>query len=113
MTEPTTDTFATPGDPGPPGPPSADRLRTWLAARVAYYLERAVDEIDHEAPLTSYGLDSVYAFSICGDIEDAFHLAVDPTLVWDHDSVAALAAHLAGVAAAATDSATDLGTNSH
>jgi acyl carrier protein len=97
MTEPTTDTVP-PGDAGAAGPPSADRLRTWLAARVAYYLERGPEEIDHDAPLTSYGLDSVYAFSICGDIEDTFLLVVDPTLVWDHDSVAALAAHLAEAA---------------
>ncbi|MGI5321190.1 acyl carrier protein [Actinomadura nitritigenes] len=97
MTEPTIDTVP-PGDAGAPGAPSADRLRAWLAGRVAYYLEREPAEIDDDAPLTSYGLDSVYAFSICGDIEDAFGLLVDPTLVWDHDSVAALAAHLAGAA---------------
>jgi len=71
-------------------------LRTWLTHRVAYYVERESADIDVDAPIASYGLDSVYAFALCGDIEDEFKLRIEPTLVWDFGTVAALAAKLAG-----------------
>jgi acyl carrier protein len=70
-------------------------LRTWLTHRVAYYVERESGDIDADAPVASYGLDSVYAFALCGDIEDEFKLRIEPTLVWDYATVAALAAKLA------------------
>jgi acyl carrier protein len=78
-----------------PAPPAAE-LRTWLIDRVAYYADLEPAGIDAEAPLAAYGLDSVYAFAICGDIEDEFHLPVEPTLMWDHGTITALADYLAG-----------------
>ena len=53
-------------------------LRTWLIDRVAYYVERESGDIDADAPVASYGLDSVYAFALCGDIEDEFNLRIEP-----------------------------------
>lgn len=80
----------------------AARMRTWLTERVAYYVERDPGDIDADAPIASYGLDSVYAFALCGDIEDEFNLNVEPTLVWDFGTVAALAVRLAGDLAGTT-----------
>jgi acyl carrier protein len=74
----------------------AARMQAWLTERVAYYVERHPGDIDAGEPLASYGLDSVYAFALCGDIEDEFKLNVEPTLVWDFGTIAALAARLAG-----------------
>ena len=71
------------------------QMRAWLTERVAYYVERDPGDIDADTPIASYGLDSVYAFALCGDIEDEFSLNVEPTLVWDFGTVAALAARLA------------------
>ena len=45
-----------------------------------------------ETPLAELGLDSVYALTLCGDIEDPFDLEVDPTIVWDHPTIRSLAA---------------------
>jgi acyl carrier protein len=77
------------------------QIQTWLTDRVACYVEREPDDIDVDAPLASYGLDSVYAFALCGDIEDEFHLPVEPTLVWDFGTIAAVAGYLAGTLARA------------
>lgn len=74
--------------------PSTTDLRAWLTARVAYYVEREPRDIDPDAPLTAFGLDSVYAFALCGDIEDEFRLPVEPTLVWDVRTVNGLTEHL-------------------
>ena len=85
----------------PRNTPSATELRTWLTGRVAYYVQREPQDIDPDAPLTAFGLDSVYAFALCGDIEDEFQLPVEPTLVWDVRTVNGLTEHLCGVMEAA------------
>jgi acyl carrier protein len=69
--------------------------RGWLLDRVALYLGRDADTIDPTVPLAEYGMDSVCALSLCGDLEDEFGLLVEPTLLWDHPTVQALLAFLA------------------
>ncbi|MFD7532791.1 MULTISPECIES: acyl carrier protein [unclassified Streptomyces] len=76
-------------------PKAAASLYGWLTDRLAVYLDRAPESIDPTVPLAVYGMDSVCALSLCGDVEDDFGIAVEPTLAWDHPTVAALAGHLA------------------
>ncbi|AQU68944.1 acyl carrier protein [Streptomyces niveus] len=73
---------------------TTESLTTWLAERIALYLKRRPDEIASDVPLAEYGLDSVAALSLCGDIEDDFDLVVEPTVAWDYPTVDALAVHL-------------------
>ena len=68
-----------------------EEIATWLTERVAYFLERPPAEIDPGVELVELGLDSVYALTLCGDIEDRFDLEVDPTIVWDHPTIRSLA----------------------
>ncbi|WP_306337328.1 acyl carrier protein [Streptomyces sp. KL118A] len=79
----------------------ATELRGWLTARLAIYLARPESSIDHDTPLAHYGMDSVWALSLCGDLEEEKDLIVDPTLVWDHPTVTDIVAHLAPRPAAA------------
>ncbi|MDG4865067.1 acyl carrier protein [Streptomyces sp. T-3] len=72
----------------------AAELRGWLTARLAIYLERPEALLDHHTPLAEYGMDSVSALSLCGDLEDEQGLIVDPTLVWDHPTITDIVAHL-------------------
>lgn len=82
------------------GVPMADEdIERWLRERVSYYLETPVGEIDPGVSLAEYGLESVYAFALCGDIEEEWGVTVEPTLVWDVDTIAALTVHLAGLVA--------------
>jgi acyl carrier protein len=69
---------------------SAAPLQAWLTERVAKYVQRAPEEIKPDVPLTEYGLDSVYALTLSGDIEDHLGVSVDPTLMWDHPTINAL-----------------------
>jgi acyl carrier protein len=82
-----------------------DEIATWLTERVAYFLERPQAEIDPDVELVELGLDSVYALTLCGDIEERYGLAVEPTLPWDYPTVHALAGQLAEIALAETDRA--------
>jgi acyl carrier protein len=72
-----------------------ERLATWLTGRVADYLRMALEDIDRSVPLPEYGLDSLHAVAVCGEIEDEFGLSVDPTVLWDNPSVDALSTALA------------------
>jgi acyl carrier protein len=69
---------------------SRETLRPWLAARVAVYVQRPVHEIQPHIPLPEYGLTSVYALTLTGDIEDHLGLVIDPTVMWDHPTIDAL-----------------------
>jgi acyl carrier protein len=82
-------------------PRTPDAIRDWLVERVAYYVERPAEEIDVAEQLVDIGLDSVYALTLCGDVEDRFGLVVEPTMAWDHPTVEAIAEYLSQELAAA------------
>jgi acyl carrier protein len=75
-------------------------VTTWIIDRVAFYLRRPAADIEPEAPLTAYGLDSIHGLSLCGEIETAYEVYLDLSVVWDIDTVAGLAEYVSGLAAA-------------
>lgn len=72
----------------------AGTISAWLTESIADYRQVRPEEIDPDVPLADLGLDSVYALTMCGDIEDRFGLETDPTVAWDHPTINALAGHL-------------------
>lgn len=77
-----------------PSTASDTELRSWLRTRVAHYVQLDAADIDTTATLTTYGLDSVYALTLCGDIEDHLGVVLEPTVAWDHPTIDALTRHL-------------------
>ena len=80
------------------GPWMLEDIRSWLVERVAYYVERPSQEIDPDTPQLWEGrMDSVYAFILCGEIEDRFPRPGGRAHaeMWELDTLTALAAHLA------------------
>lgn len=73
---------------------SVEGIRRWLVERVAFYLERAESDVDPDGELVDMGLDSVYAMTLSGDVEDRFGLEIEPTLAWDYSTVNALTDYL-------------------
>lgn len=76
------------------GSVSAGEFADWLTACIADYREMEPSAIDKDTPLADLGLDSVYALTLCGDIEDRWGLETDPTVAWDFPTINALAGHL-------------------
>jgi len=74
--------------------PDPVELRAWLTNRVAEYLRRPAAEIDPGRQLADYGLESVYALALCGDIEDHLDIRLDETVVWDYPTIDRLGAYL-------------------
>ncbi|MDJ0744621.1 MAG: acyl carrier protein [Xenococcaceae cyanobacterium MO_167.B27] len=66
---------------------NSDILSDWLIKRVSYYLNKDISEIATNQALAEYGLDSVYAISLCGDLEEFIGIPVEPTLAWDYPSI--------------------------
>ncbi|WP_282772467.1 acyl carrier protein [Saccharomonospora viridis] len=69
---------------------SSDQIGKWLVQQVSAFSGVAAEQIDVTAPLSEYGLDSVSALAICAAIEDEYDIEIEPTLLWDVDTVSAL-----------------------
>ena len=50
--------------------------------------------LDPQQKFTSYGLDSIVALSVSGDLEDLTQLELEPTLLWDYPTINALAEYI-------------------
>jgi acyl carrier protein len=61
-------------------------LENWLLNKLTEELK--VDNIDVNESLTRYGLDSIDAVTLVGDLEDELDLELPDTLFWDHQSIA-------------------------
>jgi acyl carrier protein len=66
-------------------------LRDWVARE--FGVDRA--SIDTGKSFLSYGLDSVQAMTMVGDIEAMLGLELAPTLAWDYADIDALSTYLA------------------
>ncbi|MFF2045908.1 acyl carrier protein [Kitasatospora sp. NPDC058170] len=71
-----------------------EEIRDLLLGLVASYLEKPVAEIGSDVKLVEYGLDSIFALTLCGDIEDEYDIEIKATLAWDHPTVDAITAFL-------------------
>jgi acyl carrier protein len=69
-------------------------IQDWLTERVAHLLEVSTAELDPSVPLAEFGIDSPLALVLCGEIEDAWGIEVDPVLVYDHPTIVEIARHL-------------------
>ncbi|GAA1784463.1 hypothetical protein GCM10009682_03270 [Luedemannella flava] len=70
-------------------------LREFLCAHLAVSLKVPGGTIDPAEPMSAYGLDSLRAVAVLTDVEDRVGFEIDPDVLWDHPTVAALAHYLA------------------
>jgi acyl carrier protein len=78
---------------------SEQEIRERLIREIAEAAALPADRIDAREPFASYGLASLEAVYLVGTLETWLGIALDATLLWDHPTIDALAAHLAKVAA--------------
>ena len=74
---------------------SAEAIQAWLITHIASMLEMDSASIDPRQPFTYYGLGSVQAVSLTGDLEVFLDRKLSPTLAWDYPSIELLANYLA------------------
>ncbi len=70
-------------------------IQNWLVNQLAEQLSLDASKIDVTEPLTRYGLDSIDAVTMVGDIEDILDEELPSTLFWDYPTVEKSAQFLA------------------
>jgi acyl carrier protein len=70
-------------------------IEDWLVAYLAPLLSVRPDEIDRRRPFAEFGLDSLAAVTLSGELECWLDRDLSPTLAWDYPTIEALARHLA------------------
>jgi acyl carrier protein len=71
-------------------------LKSWLIAWLAAEQGVEAETINSGRSFLNYGLDSVQAMTLVGDLEAKLGRRLAPTLAWDYPTIDALAEHLAG-----------------
>jgi acyl carrier protein len=77
------------------GPLTEASIRGWLVDRLAKQLKLDRAAIDPAIRFDAYGLDSIVAVQVSGDLEKVVEQRLSPALLFEHDSIDKLARHLA------------------
>jgi acyl carrier protein len=75
-------------------PPTEEAIRGWLITNIANVVNMDPSRIDVRQTFDNYGLDSLQAVSLSGDLETWLNREISPTVVWDYPTVEQLARHL-------------------
>lgn len=62
-------------------------IQSWLVQQLAQILSLDTKAINIAEPLTRYGLDSIDAVTLVGDLEDWLDVELPSTLFWDHPTI--------------------------
>ncbi|AEK60913.1 phosphopantetheine attachment site family protein [Collimonas fungivorans] len=76
-------------------PLSEEVIRQWLVKRLAKQVKVDPSAIDTAKKFELYGLDSIVAVRVSGDLEKLVEQRLSPALLFEHPSIDELSAHLA------------------
>jgi acyl carrier protein len=71
-------------------------IEDWLIGYVSRLTKLAPERIDVREPLVSYGLGSMDAVRLSGDLEIELKVKLEPTLLYDHPTIESIAAYIGG-----------------
>lgn len=69
-------------------------IESWLVVKLAERLEVKNDDIDIRKDFIDYGLNSIEAVNLSGELENFLGRRMPPTLLWDYPNISALAKYL-------------------
>jgi phthiocerol/phenolphthiocerol synthesis type-I polyketide synthase E len=79
---------------------ATDEIRSWLVGVVSKIAGTRPEDIDPSAPFDHYGINSVEAVTISGQLEDFLGAPLSPTMLYDHPTINRLASALGDSASA-------------
>ena len=77
------------------GGETRDVLAVWIRGWLGRELELDAADFAQDKTFVRYGMDSVHAMMLVGDLEEHLGVRLPPTLAWTYPTVEALAEHLA------------------
>ncbi|MFU8802987.1 MAG: beta-ketoacyl synthase N-terminal-like domain-containing protein, partial [Bradymonadaceae bacterium] len=92
-----TDDRSRTGDRHPRKSLKIQEIEGWLVGRLASELGVEAGSIDLRSPFANYGLGSLEAISLVGELESWLEQEIPATALYDYPTVEALAKHLGGV----------------
>ena len=82
-------------------------IEAWLVEQLSKRLKVPAKQINRKEPFARYGLDSVQAIGLAGDLEAWLGRPLSPTLAYDYPNIEALAAYLSGEEASPTEASSE------
>jgi acyl carrier protein len=76
-------------------PEDGTTLQLWLVNQIAERLGLEPDEIDIQEDFADYGLNSIEAVNLSGDLENLLGRRLPPTILWDYPNIHELSQYLA------------------
>lgn len=77
--------------------PTQIEIQSWITNHVAEQLEVEPNRIDITIPFNRYGLDSVVAYELIGDLGTWLERELDPTLMYNYPTIESLSQHLSSM----------------
>jgi acyl-CoA synthetase (AMP-forming)/AMP-acid ligase II/3-oxoacyl-(acyl-carrier-protein) synthase/acyl carrier protein len=78
-----------------PSQKSSRDIQTWLISQIAQKSGVLANAVDIHQPFAAYGLGSLAAVSLAGELEDWLERRLSPTLIYDYPTIASLSQALA------------------
>lgn len=69
-------------------------IQNWLIEKVAEQLSIKLNDICQYEELAAYGLDSMDAVMISGELEDMLDMELPSTILWDYPTIDSISTHL-------------------
>ena len=69
-------------------------IQRWMQNKIGAELNVAGDSLDPTEPITSYGLDSIAAFTLTLDLSEWLERDLQASLLWDFPTISELARYL-------------------
>lgn len=79
---------------------SDTNLTHFLREQIAKRTDLPLEEVREESVLIDIGLESIDAVLLCGDVEDEFDVEIDPSMIFEHDTLGAFATAVLALKAA-------------
>ena len=69
-------------------------IQAWLTAKISEWLAIDAREINIQEPFASYGLSSIAAISLAGDLADWLGVELSPILAYEYPTIESLTRYL-------------------
>lgn len=66
---------------------TSDLIKDWIANKFLLYCKVSIEDIDYSKPFSYYGLDSLKALTIIGELEEWLGIEIPSTLLWDYPTI--------------------------
>jgi acyl carrier protein len=73
---------------------TAPDTAAFLQLRIAHYAKTDPNAVGAGDALVDLGLQSIDAVLLCGDVEDAFRIELDPATIFEHETMGSFAAEI-------------------